>query len=162
MSTLSVNTIQPYSGSTVTITGFTVTGSAVTGSVASASYAATASYATNFNIQGTAKITGSLVGNVGGLTIASNTASMDLSTGNFFTLTLPAGDTRINPTNIATGQTINLIVTTASGSGVTFPSSVKQVSGSSYVPTQGTSTDVLTFISPNTSSLLLSNVKNLV
>ena len=114
------------------------------------------------DFKGGAKITGSLVGIVSSLSIASNTASMDLSTGNFFTLTLPAGDTNINPSNIAKGQTINLIVTTTSGSGVTFPSSVKQVSGSLYVPTQTVSTDVLTFISPNTSSLLLSNVKNLV
>lgn len=249
MSTLSVNTIQPYSGSTVTITGFSVTGSAVTGSVTSASYAvsasnalfaigagaansastasyatfavtattaATSSYATNFTasnilitglatvasasieyltvvyqsssivyssgsntfgdasndtqtlwgtinvVTGPTRLTGSLAGNVGSLSITSNTASVDLATGNFFTLTLPTGSTYINPSNIASGQTVNLIITTASGSSVSFPSTVKQVSGSAYTPTQATSTDVLTFISPNTTTLLLSNVKNLV
>ena len=252
MSTLSVNTIQPYSGSTVTITGFSVTGSAVTGSVTSASYAIsasnavnaltagtansastasyatfavtatsasyaqTASYATNFTasnilitglatvasasieyltvvyqsssvvyssgsntfgdasndtqtlwgtinvVTGPTRLTGSLAGNVGSLSITSNTASVDLATGNFFTLTLPTGSTYINPSNIASGQTVNLIITTASGSSVSFPSTVKQVSGSAYTPTQATSTDVLTFIAPNTSSLLLANVKNFV
>lgn len=249
MSTLSVNTIQPYSGSTVTITGFSVTGSSVTGSVTSASYAvsasnalfaigagaansastasyatfavtattaATSSYATNFTasnilitglatvasasieyltvvcqsssivyssgsntfgdasndtqtlwgtinvVTGPTRLTGSLAGNVGSLSITSNTASVDLATGNFFTLTLPTGSTYINPSNIASGQTVNLIITTASGSSVSFPSTVKQVSGSAYTPTQATSTDVLTFISPNTTTLLLSNVKNLV
>jgi hypothetical protein len=169
MSTLSVNTIQPYSGSTVTITGFSVTGSAVTGSVASASYAlnatsasyalnatnatnaqtatiaTTASFATNFtcsniNVTGLATvlsasiqyleviyqtssiiyasgsnqfgdaandtqtlwgtvnmvtgptiITGSIRGNVTPLTIASSTASLNLATGSFFTLTLVTG-----------------------------------------------------------------------
>jgi hypothetical protein len=113
-------------------------------------------------ITGPTIITGSIRGNVTPLTIASSTASLNLATGSFFTLTLPTGSTHINPTNINGGQTINLILTTVSGSTVTFPSSVKQISGSAYTPTAASSTDVLTFLTPNNSTLLLSAVKNLV
>jgi hypothetical protein len=111
-------------------------------------------------------ITGSLRGNVSALSISSNTASLNCSTNNFFTLTLVSGsNTFINPTNIAAGQTINLRITQANpGNGtVSFPSSVKQVSGSSYVPSTGAGPqDIVTFISFDASSLYLSNVKNLV
>jgi hypothetical protein len=117
-------------------------------------------------LQDDVEITGSLRGNVGTLSISSNTASLDCSTGNFFTLTLVSGsNTFINPSNIAAGQTINLRVTQPNpGNGtVSFPTSVKQVSGSSYVPSVGAGPqDIVTFISFDASSLYLSNVKNLV
>jgi hypothetical protein len=45
---------------------------------------------------------------------------------------------------------------------VSFPTSVKQVSGSPYVPTTTTGVDVVTFVAFDSTSLLLSNVKNLV
>ena len=117
----------------------------------------------SFEVSGSTILTGSVVGNVSALSISSNTASMDLSTGNFFTLQLVSGsNTYINPTNIAAGQTINLLISTTGSATVSFPSSVKQVSGSAYVPTTTTSQDIVTFISFDTSSLFLSNVKNLV
>jgi hypothetical protein len=87
---------------------------------------------------------------------------MDLSTGNFFTLTLAGGSTNINPTNITAGQTVTLLVTTSPGSSVTFPSTVKQPSGSAYTPTTGTAKDVLTFISFDTTAIYVANVKNLI
>jgi hypothetical protein len=88
---------------------------------------------------------------------------MDLSTGNFFTLQLVSGsNTYIEPSNIQAGQTINLLVNTTGSATVSFPSSVKQISGSSYVPTTTTSQDIVTFISFDTGSIYLSNVKNLV
>lgn len=111
-------------------------------------------------------ISGSLRGAISTLSITSNTASLDCSANNFFTLTLVSGsNTYINPSNINNGQTINLRVTQANpGNGtVSFPSSVKQVSGSAYVPTAGAGpVDIVTFISFDASSLFLSNVKNLV
>jgi hypothetical protein len=108
-------------------------------------------------------ITGSVRGNVNALSISSNTASLDLSNGNFFTLQLVSGsNTFINPSNILPGQTINLRVNTTGSGTVSFPSSVKQVSGSAYVPTTTTGVDVVTFISFDATSLLLSNVKNFV
>jgi len=112
------------------------------------------------------EFSGSVRGEVIPLTIASNTASMDLAQGNFFTLTLVSGsNTYINPSNILPGQTVSLRVTQANpGNGtVSFPPAVKQVSGSSYVPTAGSGPiDVVTFISFDNSSLYLSNIKNLV
>jgi len=114
-------------------------------------------------VTGSLIITGSVRGEVRALTIASNTASLDCSTDNFFTLQLVSGsDTFINPSNIQPGQTINLRVNTTGSGTVSFPASVKQVSGSAYVPTTTTGVDVITFISFDASSLLLSNVKNLV
>jgi hypothetical protein len=87
---------------------------------------------------------------------------MDLSTGNFFTLTLAGGATNINPTNITAGQTATIVVTTSPGSSVTFPSTVKQPSGSAYTPTTGTAKDVLTFIAVDSTAIYVANVKNLI
>jgi hypothetical protein len=73
-----------------------------------------------------------------------------------------ATNTFINPSNIQPGQTINLRVNTIGSATVSFPTTVKQVSGSAYVPTTTTGVDVVTFIAFDASSLLLSNVKNFV
>lgn len=153
-----------------TMTGsLTVTGG-ITGSLlgtasfaTSASFATTASFYSLASVDQDVVITGSVRGNVSALSISSNTASLDLSNGNFYTLQLVSGsNTFINPSNILPGQTINLLVNTTGSGTVSFPSSVKQVSGLTYVPTITTSTDIVTFISFDTSSLFLSNVKNLV
>ena len=132
----------------------------------SAATANTASFFSLASVTQNAVFSGSVRGEVKALSIASNTASLDCSTENFFTLTLVSGsNTFINPSNIAAGQTINLRVTQPNpGNGtVSFPTSVKQVSGSSYVPSVGAGPqDIVTFISFDASSLYLSNVKNLV
>lgn len=108
-------------------------------------------------------ISGSVVGEVNALVISSNTASLDLSTGNFYTLQLVEGtDTLIEPSNIQAGQTVNLRINTTGSATVSFPASVLQQSGSAYVPTTTDGIDVVTFISFDATSLLLSNVKNLV
>ena len=108
----------------------------------------------------------SVRGEVKTLTISSNTASLDCSLDNFFTLTLVSGSTtHINPTNIQPGQTINLLVNPTGSGLVSFPSTVKQVSGSAYMPTTGSGTlgkDIVTFISFDSTNLYMSNVKNLV
>jgi hypothetical protein len=111
-------------------------------------------------------VTGSLRGNVNALSISSQTASLDCSTGNFFTLTLVSGSTTfVNPSNILPGQTINLRIkqaSVASGS-ISFASSVKQVSGSLYTPTAtANAEDIVTFISFDSTNLYLSNIKNFV
>jgi len=108
-------------------------------------------------------VTGSIQGNVGGLTISSNTASLNLDNGNFFTLQLVEGtDTRIEPSNIKPGQTINVKLNTTGSATVSFPSSVKQPSGSQYVPTTTTGVDVITLVSFDSSDLYLASVKNLI
>jgi len=108
-------------------------------------------------------ITGSARGNITPLTISSNTASVDLSTGNFFTLQLVSGsNTYINPSNILPGQTSILAVSTTGSATVSFPSSVKQPSGSAYVPTTTTGVDILTLASINSTTLYIVAVKNLI
>jgi hypothetical protein len=109
-------------------------------------------------------ISGSLRGNVVSGSINSSTASLDFSTGNFFTLnTSNVLNTYILPTNVQSGQTVNLELTyPTTASAITFPSFVKQASGSAYVPSGANKTDILTFIVFNSGSVYLSNVKNLV
>ena len=109
---------------------------------------------------------GSVRGDVGALSITSNTASMDCSEGNFFTITLVSGSTtHLNPTNIQPGQTINLLVNTTGSGLLTFAPSVLQVTGSAYTATTGSGTigkDIITFISFNSTNLYLSNIKNFI
>lgn len=127
------------------------------------SYATTGSntFIGNQTITGSFEITGSMVysgsvrGQVFDLTIASQTASMDLSKGNFFTLTLPTGSTRLEATNIRPGETLSLrIYNSTSGSQLTGSTSVKFPNGFSYVPTNiaGT-TDIITFLTFDTGSI---------
>ena len=107
--------------------------------------------------------TGSILGNVTALTIISNTASLNLTSGSFYTLQLVSGsNTFINPTNIRAGQTVSILVSTTGSATVSFPAVVDQPSGSAYVPTTTTGKDVLTFISFDTTNLYLANVKNLI
>lgn len=108
-------------------------------------------------------VTGSTRGNVTALSITSNTASMDLSVGNFFTLQLVSGsNTYINPSNILPGQTSILTLSTTGSATVSWPSSVKQPSGSAYVPTTTTGIDIITLASVNTSSLYVVGIKNMI
>ena len=119
------------------------------------------SNAVELQVMGNSVFTGSAFGNVVSMSITSNTASMDLNTGNYFTLSIPTGTTRISPSNIQAGTTATLVITTASGSLVTFDSSVKQPSGSAYVPTSG-SIDILSFVSVNSSSLFAVSTLNMI
>lgn len=134
------------------------------GSATSASFASTASYVNPLSQP--VIFSGSVRGEVSALSISSNTASLDCSTDNFFTLQLVSGsNTYINPINVNNGQTINLLISPTGSGTVTFPSTVKQVSGSAYVATTGTGTlgkDIVTFITFADGNLYLANVKNLI
>lgn len=161
-------------GSNVFIGDQTITGSfnvtaGITGSLfgtaTTASYYNTSNLATTAsnNFNGSQVFTGSIQGNVSALTVASNTASINLATGNFFTLQLVSGSNIfINPSNITPGQTATILVSTTGSGTVSFPSTVKQPSGSSYTPTTSTSKDVLTFLSYDTTTLYVASVKNLI
>ena len=117
----------------------------------------------SLNISGSATITGSVQGNVSPLTVASATASLNLNNGNFFELALTGSQNIfINPSNIKPGQTVNIKLNTTGSGTVSFPTSVKQVSGSAYVPSTGTTTDIITLVSFDSSNLFLANVKNLI
>lgn len=117
----------------------------------------------NLTVTGSLIVTGSTQGNVVALSISSNTASLDLSRASFYTLQLvPGTNTFINPTNIRPGVTSTLLVSTTGSATVSFPTSVKQPSGSAYTPTTTTGVDILTFISYDASTLYVANVKNLI
>lgn len=127
----------------------------------------TASYATTGSnaFIGNQTITGSAYGNVVSMSIASQTASMDLSLGNFYTLTLVSGSTtHLAASNIRPGQTINLLVTQPSiGTGsVSYNSTFKFPAGANYVPTTiSGSQDIVTFISYDTTKLYATSINNL-
>ena len=127
-------------------------------------YAQTASFALNIpslsNIayttasnDFTAKNTfsGSVNHQVRTLTVASNTASIDLSLGNIFTLSLANGTTyHISASNIQRGSTVALQVTQGTfGTGqLTFGSGFSFPSGSSYIAfASASAVDIITFIS---------------
>ena len=130
----------------------------------SASIASTASFVNPLNQQ--VILTGSLRGQVSALSIASNTASVNLSTNNFFTLTLANGTgTNISPTNINPGQTVNILVTqgTAGTGTVTFPSLVKQPSGSLYTGSAvANAIDIVTMIAFDSTNVYVSSIKNMI
>jgi hypothetical protein len=115
---------------------------------------------------GSQTITGSVYGNIVSLSITSQTASMDLSKGNFFTLTLVSGSsTELTATNIKAGQTINLLITQstpASGS-LTYNSTIKFPAGNNYIATAASaSKDIITFITFDNSTIYASAINNLV
>jgi hypothetical protein len=155
---------------TLNFVGATVSGSGTTATVTIPTintniFATTGSnfFDGNQVFQGVVSNSGSSYNSIYPLAKVSNTASFACSQSNIYTLTLTSGsNTRIEPNDILAGQVFNIIISTTGSGTVTFPTTVKQVSGSTYVPTTTTSIDVLTFIAPNTSSLLLANVKNLI
>jgi hypothetical protein len=115
---------------------------------------------------GSNTFTGSIRGNVVPLTIASNTASMDCSLGNFFTLTLPGGGvtTRLIPTNILPGETFSLKVTVgATTSSLSYPTTIKFPNFGQYsaslVPN---AVDIVTFVTFDNSTIYGVNVKNMI
>ena len=108
----------------------------------------------------------SVNGSVNALTISSNTASMDCSLGNFFTLTLAsAATTRLNPTNIQAGQTISLkILQPATTGSLTYnTSTIKFPSALQYTASAiSNASDILTFVTYDTSTLFAVAVKNMI
>jgi hypothetical protein len=111
-------------------------------------------------------ITGSLRGQVSLLSIASNTASVNMSSNNFFTLTLVDGaNTFINPTNVNPGQTVNIQIRQGgAGTGtVSFPTFVDQASGSLYTGSRVSSAiDIVTMITFDSSIVYLSSIRNMI
>jgi len=101
-------------------------------------------------------ISGSTSGVVKALTISSQTASMDLSTADLFTLTLVSGsNTFLNPTNIKVGQTGILQITQPATVGtLSYPSSIKFPAFLAYTASvTSNAIDSISFVTFNTSSL---------
>jgi hypothetical protein len=119
----------------------------------------------SLNVSDSMVYSGSVRGNVIPLTVTSNTASIDCSLGNFFTLTLPSSTfTYLNPTNIKKGETISLLITQGTPvGGIEYGTSIKFPSNNGYVTTPITgSKDILTFISFDETTLYSVATKNLV
>jgi hypothetical protein len=120
----------------------------------------------NAIITGSLTVTGSLRGSVISSSIASTTASLDLATSNFFTLTLAnAANTHISASNIQPGQTVNIRVTQGSaGTGtVSFNSAIKQSSGSLYTGSMiANAVDVVSLIAFDQTNAYISYINNLV
>lgn len=120
----------------------------------------------NIQVLGSVIVTGSMRGQVSALSIVSTTASMDLATNNFFTLSLVNGaNTHISASNILPGQTVNLRVSqSAAGTGtVSFHSAIKQPSGSAYTASAlSNAVDIITFISYDSTTLYSTSIKNLI
>ena len=125
----------------------------------------TGSYATTGSntFDGSQEITGSVNGNVETLTISSETASIDCSLGNFFTITLPSGSTQLQASNIIPGQTISVKVNLdSSTTSVTTNDTILFPSTNVYVPTQTSgSKDILSFVSFDSSELLGAAIQKL-
>jgi len=120
------------------------------------SYATTGSntFIGNEIITGSITITGSAYGNVVSASIASNTASIDLAAGNYFTLRLaPNTNTRINVINPQPGVTATLIIDTDATSSVSFSANIKQPSASFYVPSPSGNVDILSFTAATTGTV---------
>jgi hypothetical protein len=113
---------------------------------------------------GNSVFSGSVSGRVIPITIASNTASMDCSLGNFFTLTLgSASNTRLIPTNIQPGETISLRITQPATTGsLTYASSIKFPATLGYSASIfPNAIDILTFVSYDSTNLFSVAVKNM-
>lgn len=118
----------------------------------------TGSYATTGSnvFIGNEVFSGSVRGVVIPLNITSQTASMDCSLGNFFTLTLASGSTtHLTATNIQPGETIGLRITQPSINGTVFYSSaIKFPQAFPYIATPiSGAVDILSFQSYDTTTL---------
>lgn len=127
----------------------------------------TGSYATtgSNSFTGSQIITGSVLGNITALSVNSNTASMDLSKSNFFTLQLVAGqNVRLEASNIKAGQTINLRLNqaTASVGTISFPTyfdfPAANIASASAITG---AVDILSFLTFDTNTIYSTIIKNL-
>jgi hypothetical protein len=113
-------------------------------------------------ISGSLIVTGSVFGNVISASVASQTASIDFNAANYYTC-IVSGTTFFNITGVNPGETCNLLLTTFGRATASFSSNVKQVSGSRYLPTSGSSRlDVLSFVSFDSSNVYLAKLQNFV
>jgi predicted acyltransferase (DUF342 family) len=127
----------------------------------------TGSYATTGSntFIGNEIFSGSVRGVVIPLTITSQTASMDCSLGNFFTLTLVGGtNTHLTATNIQPGETIGLRITQPSTNGtLTYTSALKFPQAFPYIATPiSGAVDILSFQSYDTSALFGVGVNTMI
>ena len=122
------------------------------------------SAAVELNVVGAAIFTGSVRGNVVPLSITSNTASMDLNLGNYFTLTLAdTATTHISASNVQPGTSATLVITTGTNSSASLSPALLQPTGSAYVATNGSAKkDVLSFVTIDSTNMFVVSTKNMI
>jgi hypothetical protein len=115
-------------------------------------------------ISGSLTVTGSAYGNVVSMSITSNTASMDLSKGNYFTLTLAtSASTHISASNVQPGVSATLVITTGTNSSASLAPTMLQPSGSAYSATNGSGKkDVLSIVAVASGVPFVVSTKNMV
>jgi hypothetical protein len=123
-------------------------------------------YTGSAQITGSLGITGSLSSLPITLSVSSNTASLNMTAGNNFVLTLPSSSTtHITATNLISGQTLNLLVKQQVGpetGSITFAPFILFPSGLDMQATAtGSAIDLVSMISFDTTNLMAANVKNL-
>lgn len=125
-------------------------------SAATSSYVSTATNNT---------FSGSINATVNAITLASSTASLDCSLGNFYTVTLNAGSNKLVTTNRQSGQTLTLKVKQpSSGYGeLSASAEIKFPEDFPYLPTNTTNAeDIITLVTYDTTSLYAVAVNKLV
>lgn len=164
-STFVVN-IPDVSGSTINTGSFATTGSNnfVGDQIITGSLILSSSAAVELQVMGNSVFTGSARGNVIALTISSNTASMDLSLSNYFTLTLAnTATTHISASNVQPGTSATLVITTGTNSSASLSPTLLQPSGSAYTATNGSSKkDVLSFVAIDSTNMFVVSTKNMI
>jgi hypothetical protein len=113
---------------------------------------------------GNSVFTGSAFGNVVSMSITSNTASMDLNLGNYFTLTLAdTATTHISASNVQPGVSATLVITTGTNSSASLAPTMLQPSGSAYSATNGSAKkDVLSIVAVASGVPFVVSTKNMV
>jgi hypothetical protein len=122
------------------------------------------SAAVELQVIGNSVFTGSAFGNVVALSITSNTASMDLNLGNYFTLTLAGtATTHISASNVQPGVSATLVITTGTNSSASLAPTMLQPSGSSYSATNGSGKkDVLSIVAVASGVPFVVSTKNMI
>jgi len=131
--------------------------------ISASGYISASSLVVTDSVDGNLTISGSVVGEVGVLTDAAGTTTMDCSLGNFFTLAMPAGGTTaLTPSNIQAGQTISVKITqNATAALLTFAASVDFEGGTAFTISTGAGeVDVMTFISFDGTTLQATGLTN--
>jgi hypothetical protein len=122
------------------------------------------SNAVELQVIGNSVFTGSAFGNVVSMSIAANTASMDLNLGNYFTLTLAdTTTTHISASNVQPGVSATLVITTGTNSSASLAPTMLQPSGSAYSATAGSAKkDVLSIVAVASGVPFVVSTKNMI
>ena len=122
------------------------------------------SNAVELQVIGNSVFTGSVNGNVVSMSITSNTASMDLNLGNYFTLTLAdTATTHISASNVQPGVSATLVITTGTNSSASLAPTMLQPSGNAYSATNGSSKkDVLSIVAVASGVPFVVSTKNMI